>query len=208
MPLEIWWMMRSNIRGLQGFAADYAGFCGSRLRCCSVNGERRSRVLGGGPGGFAATYYLQLKGHQTTVYGMLPLKLGGMLATESPNYRLPKDRLDEDINAILKAELEVKQGLKIGVDIYDSRNFGNSMTRCSSPSVPARIKTWTSGRGRGRRALRGTVLKKCWKRRDHRSNGKEVVVIGGGNACPWMRSERRRDWREESQHFIEDEETI
>ena len=34
-----------------------------------------------------------------------------------PNYRLPKDRLDDDINAILKTGVEVKQGLKIGVDI-------------------------------------------------------------------------------------------
>ena len=54
------------------------------------------------------------------------------------------------------------------------------MTRCSSPSVPARIKSLTSWGGRGRRA-RSTVLKKCWKRRDHRSDRKEVVVIGGGN---------------------------
>ena len=47
---------------------------------------------------------------------MLP-KLGGMLRYGIPNYRLPKDRLDDDINAILKTGVEVKQGLKIGVDI-------------------------------------------------------------------------------------------
>ena len=55
-------------------------------------------------------------GHQTTVYEMLP-KLGGMLRYGIPNYRLPKDRLDEDINAILKTGVEVKYGLKIGEDI-------------------------------------------------------------------------------------------
>ena len=73
-------------------------------------------VLGGGPGGLSAAYYLQLMGHQATVYEMLP-KLGGMLRYGIPNYRLPKDRLDEDINAILKTGVEVKHGLKIGVDV-------------------------------------------------------------------------------------------
>ena len=61
-------------------------------------------------------YYLQLMGHQTTVYEMLP-KLGGMLRYGIPNYRLPKDRLDDDIRAILKTGVQVKNGLKIGQDI-------------------------------------------------------------------------------------------
>ena len=55
-------------------------------------------------------------GHQTTVYEMLP-KLGGMLRYGIPNYRLPKDRLDDDIRAILKTGVQVKNGLKIGQDI-------------------------------------------------------------------------------------------
>ena len=57
-----------------------------------------------------------LMGHQTTVYEMLP-KLGGMLRYGIPNYRLPKDRLEEDVNAILKTGVDVKYGLKIGKDI-------------------------------------------------------------------------------------------
>lgn len=64
----------------------------------------------------SAAYYLQLMGHQTTVYEMLP-KLGGMLRYGIPNYRLPKDRLDDDIRAILKTGVQVKNGLKIGQDI-------------------------------------------------------------------------------------------
>ena len=64
----------------------------------------------------SAAYYLQLMGHQATVYEMLP-KLGGMLRYGIPNYRLPKDRLDDDIRAILKTGVQVKNGLKIGQDI-------------------------------------------------------------------------------------------
>lgn len=68
----------------------------------------------------SAAYYLQLMGHQTTVYEMLP-KLGGMLRYGIPNYRLPKDRLDDDIRAILKTGVQVKNGLKIGQDITIQR---------------------------------------------------------------------------------------
>ena len=47
---------------------------------------------------------------------MLP-KLGGMLRYGIPNYRLPKERLEDDINCILKTGVQVKYGLKIGQDI-------------------------------------------------------------------------------------------
>ena len=73
-------------------------------------------VIGGGPGGLSAAYYLQLMGHQTTVYEMLP-ELGGMLRYGIPNYRLPKERLEDDIRSILKTGVQVKHGLKIGKDI-------------------------------------------------------------------------------------------
>ena len=49
----------------------------------------------GGPSGLSAAYYLQLMGHQTTVYEMHK-QLGGMLYYGIPSYRLPRERLKED----------------------------------------------------------------------------------------------------------------
>ena len=103
-----------NIRGLKRMAADYAGEVDPPA--CAPSTGKRIAVLGGGPGGLSAAYYLQLMGHQVTVYEMLP-KLGGMLRYGIPNYRLPKDRLDEDIEAVLETGIEVKYGVKIGLDI-------------------------------------------------------------------------------------------
>lgn len=103
-----------NIRGLKRVAADFAGEV-APPECAPFTGKKIA-VLGGGPGGLSAAYYLQLMGHQAVVYEMLP-KLGGMLRYGIPNYRLPKNRLDEDIRAILKTGVEVKHGLKIGQDI-------------------------------------------------------------------------------------------
>ena len=103
-----------NIRGLKRMAADYAGEVDPPA--CAPSTGKKIAVLGGGPGGLSAAYYLQLMGHQATVYEMLP-KLGGMLRYGIPNYRLPKDRLDEDIEAVLETGIEVKYGVKIGLDI-------------------------------------------------------------------------------------------
>lgn len=103
-----------NIRGLKRVAADFAGEVDPRLRLRPR--EKRSPSSAEAPGGLSAAYYLQLMGHQTTVYEMLP-ELGGMLRYGIPNYRLPKERLEDDIRSILKTGVQVKHGLKIGKDI-------------------------------------------------------------------------------------------
>ena len=78
--------------------------------------RKKIAVVGGGPSGLSSAYYLQLMGHQVTVYEMLP-KLGGMLRYGIPNYRLPKDRLEEDTDAILETGIQVHYNVKIGEDI-------------------------------------------------------------------------------------------
>lgn len=103
-----------NIRGLKRVAADFAGKV-PPPKCAPSTGKRVA-VVGGGPSGLSSAYYLQLMGHQVTVYEMLP-QLGGMLRYGIPNYRLPKERLDDDIQAILDTGVEVKYGQQIGVDL-------------------------------------------------------------------------------------------
>ncbi len=103
-----------NIRGLKRVAADFAGKVPAPA--CGPSTGKKIAVVGGGPSGLSAAYYLQLMGHQVTVYEMLP-KLGGMLRYGIPNYRLSKERLDEDIDAVLETGVEVKYGVKIGQDI-------------------------------------------------------------------------------------------
>ena len=73
-------------------------------------------VIGGGPGGLTAAYYLSLMGHSVTVYDKLP-KLGGMLRYGIPDYRLPQNVLDRDINFILSAGVQVRTGVAVGQDI-------------------------------------------------------------------------------------------
>ena len=167
-----------NIRGLKRFAADYAGFVDPPE--CAPSTGKKVAVLGGGPGGLSAAYYLQLMGHQTTVYEMLP-KLGGMLRYGIPNYRLPKDRLDEDINAILKTGVEVKHGLKIGVDItiQELREQYDAVLITIGASTDKKLGL----PGEDADGVLSAVqfLRSVGKDEIIDLTGKEVVVIGGGN---------------------------
>lgn len=76
-----------------------------------------------------AAYFLSLMGHKVTVYEEKE-HLGGMLMYGIPNYRFPKERMDEDMNAILSTgNIEVKYNTNVGVDIpiEEVRNSHDAM---------------------------------------------------------------------------------
>ncbi len=72
-------------------------------------------VVGGGPAGLTAAYFLRLKGHDVKIFDMMP-KLGGMMRYGIPNYRLPKDLLDKEIEWILSLGIEAETNSKMGDD--------------------------------------------------------------------------------------------
>ncbi len=167
-----------NIRGLKRVAADFAGEVDPPA--CAPSTGKRVAVLGGGPGGLSAAYYLQLMGHQTTVYEMLP-KLGGMLRYGIPNYRLPKDRLEDDINAILKTGVEVKHGLKIGEDIslQQLQEEYDAVLITIGASTDKKLGL----EGESAEGIFSAVqfLRNVGKNIIMDLTGKEIAVIGGGN---------------------------
>ena len=167
-----------NIRGLKRVAADFAGEV-DPPKCAPSTGKKVA-ILGGGPGGLSAAYYLQLMGHQTTVYEMLP-ELGGMLRYGIPNYRLPKDRLDEDIKAILKTGVEVKHGIKIGQDIsmQELREQYDAVLITIGASTDKKLGL----EGESADGILSAVqfLRNIGKKQITDLTGKEVAVIGGGN---------------------------
>ena len=167
-----------NIRGLKRVAADFAGEV-EPPKCAPSTGKKIA-VLGGGPGGLSAAYYLQLMGHQTTVYEMLP-KLGGMLRYGIPNYRLPKERLEDDVNAILKTGVQVEYGKKIGQDItiQDLREQYDAVLITIGASTDKKLGL----EGENSEGVMSAVqfLRNIGKNIITDLTGKEVAVIGGGN---------------------------
>ena len=74
---------------------------------------KKVAIIGGGPGGLSAAYYLELMGHHAVVFEEKS-KLGGMLRYGIPNYRFPRERLQEDIDTILSTGVEVKLNTRVG----------------------------------------------------------------------------------------------
>ena len=77
---------------------------------------KRVAVIGGGPAGLTAAYYLRQKGHGVTVYDAAA-KMGGMLRYGIPAYRLPKDLLDREIAEIERLGITMKNNVRLGSDI-------------------------------------------------------------------------------------------
>ena len=102
-----------NIRGIKRVAVDMAGYVPAPV--CPTSTGKRIAIIGGGPSGLSAAYYLQLMGHQTTVFEKRK-KLGGMLLYGIPSYRLPRERLQDDINVILETGVEVRLETSVGND--------------------------------------------------------------------------------------------
>jgi NADH-quinone oxidoreductase subunit F len=79
------------------------------------NGKRVA-IIGSGPAGLTAAYYLTLLGYQTTIYDRQP-EAGGMLRYAIPDYRLPREYVDKEIRGLVKLGVEIKTGVHVGKDV-------------------------------------------------------------------------------------------
>lgn len=78
--------------------------------------NKKVAVIGAGPAGLSAAYYLSQMGYSITIFEKLPAA-GGMMRYGIPEYRLPYDQLDKDINFILNQGVQIKYNVEIGKDI-------------------------------------------------------------------------------------------
>ena len=106
-----------NINHLKRFAADYEMNSGHRIEfSCSPPTGRRIAIVGGGPAGLTAAFYLSRLGHKCVIYETQP-KLGGMLRYGIPQYRLPKSEvLDFEIQGIIDMGVDVHLNTSLGKD--------------------------------------------------------------------------------------------
>lgn len=103
-----------NICGLKRYAADNAQPYSVQENLPATG--KSVGIVGGGPAGLTAAYYLQLMGHAVTIYEQRP-KLGGMVRYGIPDYRLPQEKLDADIAFILSTGVTAQCDVSVGKDI-------------------------------------------------------------------------------------------
>ena len=103
-----------NICGIKRYAADHANPYAPQQNLAPTG--KKIAVIGGGPAGLSAAYYLQLMGHDVSVYDQRS-KLGGMVRYGIPDYRLPQEKLDQDIDFILSTGVKAFTNTTIGTDL-------------------------------------------------------------------------------------------
>ncbi len=105
------------IHSLKRFCADYV-LKREGYNVPSIQSKRKERVaiIGSGPAGLTAAYNLARLGYRTTVFEALPVA-GGMLSVGIPAYRLPKEIVKAEIDAILALGVEIKTNAAIGKDL-------------------------------------------------------------------------------------------
>lgn len=169
-----------NIRGLKRFAVENAGDVPVPENAESTG--KNIAVIGGGPGGLSAAYYLSLMGHNVTIYEQRK-KLGGMLRYGIPNYRLPRKALDDEIKVILSTGINVKTEVKVGDDI----SFDEIKNNCDAIyiSIGAHTDKKIGIDGEDAKGVISAVemLRKIGDDNFPDFKDKIVVVIGGGNVA-------------------------
>ena len=169
-----------NIRGLKRMATEYAPKV-APPECKDKTGKRVA-IVGGGPSGLTTAYFLELMGHEAVIYEEND-KLGGMLRYGIPNYRLPKDKLDDDIDAILKTGVGVKYNINVGKDVtFDElRSEYDALVIAIGASTDKKLGI----EGEDAKGVVSAVsfLKESGCGGGESLEGKEVCVIGGGNVA-------------------------
>lgn len=172
-----------NIRGLKRYAVDHCGIVPPPPNAPSTG--KTVAIIGGGPSGLSAAYYLQLMGHQTTIFEQCQ-SLGGMLHYGIPSYRLPKERLGEDIDNILATGVQVKLNTSIG-NQEGQIPFSNIRDQYDVVyiSIGAHTDKKVGIEGEEAEGVISAIelLREIGDGNKPDFTGKTVIVIGGGNVA-------------------------
>ena len=181
-----------GIHGIERFIADLDLKAGKRyMPRIKDPKEDRVAVVGSGPAGLTCAYYLAIKGYPVTVFEKAA-KPGGMLTAGLPSYRLPADVVEAEIQHIRDMGVTIKTGIEIGTDVTVAqlRKDGYKAIFVAVGTQEC-IQLGIEGED-----LEGVYPALDYLGRVNRGEkvalGKNVAVIGGGNAAmDAVRSARR-----------------
>ncbi|MCF8197846.1 MAG: FAD-dependent oxidoreductase, partial [Sulfuritalea sp.] len=179
-----------SIRSLKRIAADNDTGLWRKYSYQLPSSGKKTAVVGAGPGGLTAAYYLAKKGHGVTVFDAMPAA-GGMARYGIPSYRVPLDVIDQEVSEVEKLGVEFRFNTRIeNIDDLLSQGFDSVFLAIGAqsgdplgvpgdrlPNVidsPTFLHAATTGKvGSGDTATSDAAI----------VIGKRVAVIGGGNVA-------------------------
>jgi len=171
-----------GINNIERFVGDWALL--NQLKPKKLTEEKfpeKIAVVGAGPAGLSCAYQLARRGYSATVFEAFP-KAGGMLRYGIPEYRLPREVLDAEIDRILEMGVELKCGVSIGRDIpYEDlkKNYSVIFVGIGAhKGLPLRIPGEDASN-----VLTGAEFLHRVNAKETLDIGKKVIVIGGGDSA-------------------------
>ena len=169
-----------SIRELKRFAAGHDDKKSwQRNVAAKPDTGKKAAIIGSGPAGLTAAYYLRNQGHAVTVFESLPLA-GGMLRYGIPVYRLPRNILDGEIGDIIDRGVEIKTGTR--VDFIDAL-FGDGFDAVLVAVGTHRGQKLDIPEADDERVLTGVDFLHDINSGKGVNVGDRILVLGGGNVA-------------------------
>ena len=170
------------IRELKRFAADQIDW--DSLPIPEIKDQdQKIAVIGSGPAGLSAAWFLRLMGYAVTLFEKLPV-LGGMLRVGIPDYRLPPEILDREIRTLLRTGIHVRTGVAFGTDITLADLAAEDFSAVFiGTGAHQGLKLQIPGETEGRGVMDAISFLRTVNMGQREKAGERVVVIGGGNVA-------------------------
>ena len=171
------------IRSVERFLADWDRMSGSPYTPTIKEArDEKVAIIGSGPAGLTAAYFLAREGYKVTVFEKLPVA-GGMMAVGIPEFRLPKDVLSAEIKMIQDMGVEIQTGVTFGTDVtLENLKQDGYQAVFLATGLHANIRLGVDNEDVSG-VLRGVDLLRDVSLGNEVSVGNKVIVVGGGSVA-------------------------